>query len=188
MEFGVWVMIKNFNPRTHKECDLVLLIDFLKQYSFQSTHSQRVRPGIAHRFLKTILISIHALTKSATRGATSCHWLVSYFNPRTHKECDPSAAEVHINFTVISIHALTKSATIWIYPSQNSENYFNPRTHKECDPFPSSPFLRDSDFNPRTHKECDVIPDNKFKDQQAISIHALTKSATNFFLILHLNY
>ena len=33
-----------FNPRTHKECDLVLGFTLMILKAFQSTHSQRVRP------------------------------------------------------------------------------------------------------------------------------------------------
>ena len=123
----------DFNPRTHKECD----------------------PAGISAVAKTMGISIHALTKSAT----SCNWLflgrLPYFNPRTHKECDvcnrfwffhhlqvsihaltKSATRVCTRPSIptrISIHALTKSATCaaWILFSRRF--YFNPRTHKECD-------------------------------------------------------
>jgi len=37
-------------------------------------------------------------------------WLLVYFNPRTHEECDPCL----------------------IFLSQ-TRRYFNPRTHEECD-------------------------------------------------------
>ena len=77
-----------FNPRTHKECDPLLLVNVASLTIFQSTHSQRVRLLMHRIYLDTWIISIHALTKSATRWTS---W--------------------DGNASVISIHALTKSAT-----------------------------------------------------------------------------
>jgi hypothetical protein len=57
--------------------------------TFQSTHSQRVRPFNDVLFDSILYISIHALTKSATRDDNQVTRL-----------------------TIISIHALTKSATV----------------------------------------------------------------------------
>ena len=77
----------DFNPRTHEECDTVE----------QITAQQE-------------MISIHALTRSATLGNNSNRYHWCYFNPRTHEECD--------EFIYIRLfHSL----------------YFNPRTHEECD-------------------------------------------------------
>ena len=56
------------------------------------------------------VISIHALTRSATYTAEEWELMMSDFNPRTHKECDNGHIKVK-NITLISIHALTRSAT-----------------------------------------------------------------------------
>ena len=78
---------------------------------------------------------------------------------------------------------------------------FNPRTHKECDWRISSGPYRPPYFNPRTHKECDLArvshllgtdlfqsthsqgvrrkPTNTRLSKLKISIHALTRSATD---------
>ena len=57
---------KYFNPRTHKECDMWLFLVNLLVFR----------------------ISIHALTRSATAGASVEVVDQNDFNPRTHKECD----------------------------------------------------------------------------------------------------
>ena len=77
---------------------------------FQSTHSQRVRPKGKSIFIVTSGISIHALTKSATKMVGDLDYTLINFNPRTHKECD-------------GFRLLFKS----------KYGNFNPRTHKECD-------------------------------------------------------
>ena len=78
----------NFNPRTHEECDILLWLLCFPQTEFQSTHSRGVRPEASYRSMHTITISIHALTRSATK-------------------CN----QRYIRKYLISIHALTRSAT-----------------------------------------------------------------------------
>ena len=129
----------DFNPRTHKECDCKKSsVNFLTK-SFQSTHSQGVRPDFLVNSIRHICISIHALTRSATENRFNNHAT-----------------------NLISIHALTRSATGAVpYPGLKLGN-FNPRTHKECD-FDFSVFTcLTSYFNPRTHKECDAIVSIRF--------------------------
>ena len=63
----------DFNPRTHKECDGLAISAKLTSKPFQSTHSQRVRHVNFTSLSKTSLISIHALTKSATRSCIACY-------------------------------------------------------------------------------------------------------------------
>ena len=104
----------------------------VRQKIFQSTHSQRVRQKHKRCIQFLPFISIHALTKSATPEPASSHflwmisihaltksatcdwcwylWSVSYFNPRTHKECDLNDSDAN-----------------------DVLQDFNPRTHKECD-------------------------------------------------------
>ena len=77
-----------FNPRTHGECDQVLLLQNFVQLWFQSTHSRGVRHQGLWSCKLTRLISIHALTGSATLYAFVSSVVFFNFNPRTHGECD----------------------------------------------------------------------------------------------------
>ena len=129
------------------------------------------------------MVSIHALTKSATFCSIIYTSNFYGFNPRTHEECDCRV-----------LYALLTSYR------------FNPRTHEECDlyfffyhsvkrlfqsthsrrvrPSPSTFIDFLDSFNPRTHEECDdVFVINVMGEN--VSIHALTKSATlNFASLL----
>ena len=67
---------------------LLHCIKFISHATFQSTHSQRVRPNSNTKDALPLNISIHALTKSATRCIRRKYVWWCYFNPRTHKECD----------------------------------------------------------------------------------------------------
>ena len=55
---------------------------------FQSTHSQGVRCTLLWLIDRITDISIHALTRSAILSLLTSYLNASYFNPRTHKECD----------------------------------------------------------------------------------------------------
>ena len=79
---------RSFNPRTHEECDVTPRVLCSLVWRFQSTHSRRVRQPVNRGVivqsgfnprtheecdlyellwsLRIILVSIHALTKSAT--------------------------------------------------------------------------------------------------------------------------
>ncbi len=100
----------NFNPRTHKECDLPQLHSLLFPEKFQSTHSQGVRRNSIYTNIIASIISIHALTRSATLDLIGQDYKAYHFNPRTHKECDGNAIAKWA-VSKISIHALTRSAT-----------------------------------------------------------------------------
>ena len=77
-----------FNPRTHEECDVFKI----------------------RQIVVVLIISIHALTRSATQPIYHLIRQASYFNPRTHEECDTSGTATLV-----------------------SGSDFNPRTHEECD-------------------------------------------------------
>ena len=125
------------------------------------------------------VISIHALTRSAT--SFGCNFtLFSYdFNPRTHEECDVANTSYVLNSKPISIHALTRSATIGIFVIQSNRTISihaltrsatQPQIINSMSQFifqsthsrgvrltrsaSSSRFLYN--FNPRTHEECDL--------------------------------
>ena len=61
------IYIASFNPRTHEECDKLVLLATFFLIQFQSTHSRGVR-------LSTLKL---------------CS-IIKSFNPRTHEECDKS--------------------------------------------------------------------------------------------------
>ena len=80
---------------------------------FQSTHSHGVRRGAMDLKGLIDMISIHALTWSATNISVGCLITDQNFNPRTHMECD------------LDCHKRRKQPY-----------YFNPRTHMEYDSGP----------------------------------------------------
>ena len=123
----------HFNPRTHEECDELVPVKSFMYSLFQSTHSRGVRLSTLTLSRSSPMISIHALTRSATffsdasplSKAISIHALtrsatnlcvrltemIFNFNPRTHEECDANNLLQWDVQAPISIHALTRSAT-----------------------------------------------------------------------------
>ncbi len=78
---------------------------------FQSMHSRGVQQA-AHATHQTVdMISIHALTRSATVCAPKTPRQKHYFNPCTHEECNIAVRLSNSSRPLISIHALTRSAT-----------------------------------------------------------------------------
>ena len=99
-------------------------------------------------------ISIHALTRRATRFSQICF----------------------PNFN-ISIHALTRRATLYgSFPLVLLFD-FNPRPHEEGDTLPQCSRTAQVYFNPRPHEEGDDDRPQAAVTRQ-ISIHALTRRAT----------
>ena len=122
---------------------------------FQSTHSRGVRPSIVVFNESILLVSIHALTRSATESGMMSH--ISGF---------------------VSIHALTRSATLILIPIGPCLDCFNPRTHEECD----CPLVRIPDqrtmFQSTHSRGVRLIIDVEYYTEIPVSIHALTRSAT----------
>ena len=151
------------------------------------------------------MISIHALTRSATWLACWLRKRTSYFNPRTHEECDTKNLEQIVTL-LISIHALTRSATFRLlkpfltlstFQSTHSRGVrrglsvvayaffnFNPRTHEECDEFPF--LLSASSYEFQSTHSRGVRPHHYSYQNEIdhISIHALTRSATSLLFLL----
>ena len=129
------LFIEKFQSTHSQRVRLKNLIINTQVILFQSTHSQRVRLQYSNCSIIYPCISIHALTKSATEINFKPHSFNVYFNPRTHKECDPLLLvnvasltifqsthsqrvrllmhRIYLDTWIISIHALTKSATRW---------------------------------------------------------------------------
>ena len=102
--------LQDFNPRTHEECDDRPALEKLIRDVFQSTHSRGVR--LADHCLRRIavIISIHALTRSATEQhfALDHNWSIS-IHALTRSATGRYGDTAMI--LQISIHALTRSAT-----------------------------------------------------------------------------
>ena len=100
----------DFNSRTHVECDAQTRCAKYWVLQFQLTHSRGVRPKCPGR-----------------RGAND-----------------------------ISTHALTWSATMMDSDGTTRRTHFNSRTHVECDLSITGRFFYVKNFNSRTHVECDM--------------------------------
>ncbi len=121
-----------FNPRTHEECDVEVGCFISTKKIFQSTHSRGVRLGAVfeHNDFKKFqsthsrgvrrrngtaynasdIISIHALTRSATiPKVVPVSNIIISIHALTRSATDPIEGEP--NGATISIHALTRSAT-----------------------------------------------------------------------------
>ena len=129
---NVRVITNSFNPRTHEECDVYLLNCTIFTQKFQSTHSRGVRHKMSDKqllglvFQSThsrgvrlftlkiwsvfLLVSIHALTRSATTAAgnNSLAVLVSIHALTRSATNMPNLTKQQAD---VSIHALTRSAT-----------------------------------------------------------------------------
>ena len=94
-----------FNPRTHEECDCIKLDD--KQHS-KTVSIHALTRSATRRFLshsRLLTVSIHALTRSAT-----CCYLLRFcgyvsFNPRTHEECDAILGQLTGDYLFQSTHS-----------------------------------------------------------------------------------
>ena len=122
---------------------------------FQSTHSR----GVRHSKKKCIGRYSQCFNPRTHEECDLIQLLllqlIHGFNPRTHEECDPAFVELLFGWNVFqSTHS--RGVRRKLLPAKTSPKSFNPRTHEECD------FL--------------VTWLSLFSD---VSIHALTRSATN---------
>ena len=190
-------MLSCFNPRTHEECDGTFVTAYISVVRFQSTHSRGVRRG-AHRpdSLRTgfnprtheecdtpqwasyifKMVSIHALTRSATYTGTWSLWsgwfqsthsrgvrpsngvrrvAVSSFQSTHSRGVRHNPPKALVTASCVSIHALTRSATTLKAIRQRPPVFQS--THSRGVRHTHQSSQRDSiiRFNPRTHEECD---------------------------------
>ena len=120
---------------------------------FQSTHSRGVRRILTQRLINLFGVSIHALTRSATP---------------TQLPEQPKAP--------VSIHALTRSATV-VYSFTMPDGKFQSTHSRGVRLAVMGAVPIAGSFNPRTHEECDQYRGGS-RHRRAVSIHALTRSAT----------
>ena len=121
-----------------------------------SIHALTKRATRIHRkVICQLLISIHALTKRATSRLFSILNIFSNFNPRSHEESDVKFFKFDNVKLSISIHALTKRATINACNISDcfkiSIHALTKRATKENHEHKYVCF----NFNPRSHEESD---------------------------------
>ena len=143
---------KNFNSRTHVECDLGYITskDLLDNFNSR-THVECDEICLANRARKAI--STHALTWSAT---------FTYSRHPIRKRISTHAltwsATTRVTFLCLLIQfQLTHSRGVRLDFAHTHvwQIHFNSRTHVECDLRQSVPAAAEGNFNSRTHVECD---------------------------------
>ena len=80
---------KNFNPRTHEDCDKHVDGRVGGSLNFNPRTHEECDADIYGSSNRLKVISIHALTRSATIISPLETYTKNNFNPRTHEECDP---------------------------------------------------------------------------------------------------
>ena len=150
-----WRRSCRFNPRTREECDDVDGFPPCPFAKFQSTHSRGVQPTgrsawyASVRFQSThsrgvrrcrrrgarrrVVVSIHALARSATSS------VLDLFDPGFRFQSTHSRG--------VRLPDRCRAAS--------RRSCFNPRTREECDPPPYAGKPPSRSFNPRTREECD---------------------------------
>ncbi|KFM93437.1 hypothetical protein DJ90_4788 [Paenibacillus macerans] len=102
------------------------------------------------------------------------------FNPRTHMECDDRLASCQIkllNFQSTHSHGVRLYAFCVFGFRQRFQSTHSHGVRLDGIVRSSSAF--EISFNPRTHMECDARPRYRRRSVFALSIHALTWSATD---------
>ena len=146
-----------FNPRTREECDATIHHACALRFAFQPTHSRRVRPWDAQVDVLVVLVSTHALAKSATPAVAPEHADELVSTHALAKSATRRRRGQRHRWRV-STHALAKSATWHAWLPRRSPPCFNPRTREECDAGHGTDQSVHPGFNPRTREECDTCP------------------------------
>ena len=126
------IMQLYFNPRTHTECDFEEAQSYLtieisihapiqsamkapgwsrRLAEFQSTHPYRVRLRIFSYCTPVYIFQSTHPYRVRCNNRSCCQIRSSYFNPRTHTECDLILTD-YGSYTSISIHAPIQSAIV----------------------------------------------------------------------------
>ena len=145
-------MFQSTHSRGVRQLGHTLMSFFIR---FQSTHSRGVRLYIALVTTQAQYVSIHALTRSATSNVPATYILSQCFNPRTHEECDRHA--------------------VW---SVQRDASFNPRTHEECDRTYFVELKTTGKFQSTHSRGVRHMERYRTQINGGVSIHALTRSAT----------
>ena len=168
----------HFNPRTHEECDVQGSNILIDSGIFQSTHSRGVRPVGLSTTNSNYKISIHALTGSATKKRVTYGIQNNNFNPRTHGECDIYHDNILWLNLIISIHAPARGATRCLWRLWRIFRHFNPRTREGCDLCLKWMGQTRKKFQSTHPRGVRPMLEMNGPDEEEISIHALTGSAT----------
>ena len=100
--------IFGFNPHTHAGCDLIVIVDSIKE-EFQSTHPRRVWLELPED-LTGIVVSIHTPTQGVTQDGQWYQMTIDGFNPHTHAGCDRKHLFQKLG-SYVSIHTPTQGVT-----------------------------------------------------------------------------
>ena len=144
---------------------------------FQSTLSRRERRIHRGQLTQSRQISIHALTKRATK--TLFDYLTEEkFQSTLSRRERPVKWDEDQKKVAISIHALTKRATLTKKYLESEGKISIHALTKRATLLQYVAFKPCRDFNPRSHEESDVERIQSIVND-IISIHALTKRATD---------
>ena len=147
------ILIDNFNPCSHEDCNTSNRPKTFAFFSFQSMQSWRLqlpRPAVCPNFaqfqsmqswrlqpnseylrLKGIEISIHAVMKTATRHIRTRVRRTQISIHAVMKTATISDFDIN-NYYTISIHAVMKTATLQQLMLENRLLNFNPCSHEDC--------------------------------------------------------
>ena len=177
--------MRNFNPRTHEECDDTPCTTSRKRCLFQSTHSRGVRlisyriPYDRETFQSTHsrgVRRVHRQPRQKPGGFQSTHSRgVRQFE---FEFCPKCGRFQSTHSRGVRLHNPITTAVSVIY--------FNPRTHEECD-FGQSVVLGRVKISIHALTRSATIRSGCNRTGWRISIHALTRSATELLSAMRKN-
>jgi len=138
------------------------------------------------RQIRAMVVSIHALVRSATFSSTQVYPPEAGFNPRARAERDSDITTGTFVFRKVSIHALVRSATLYLIPQGQRHKLF--QSTRSCG-------ARQAELITELGKELVSIhalvrsaTSIDFVSCLAlhVSIHALVRSATRFLVFLYI--
>ncbi len=100
---------------------------------FQSTRSRRARLPWCRAFVVVIVVSIHALAKSATRDSMVETWTNIGFNPRAREERDPSKSPDYRHAKGFQSTRSRRARPAESRCNASPPQRFNPRAREERD-------------------------------------------------------
>ena len=203
-----YVCFRSFNPRTHEGCDIFFSATLRSKVEFQSTHPRRVRLLLPHPCTGTVVFQ-----STHPRGVRHVHTVLpspmSRFQSTHPRGVRPQVGRYQDSHKHVSIHAPTKGATLRLLLLDRvlAVSIHAPTKGATCSSRLCT--FRPCRFNPRTHKGCDIanymtdLYARKFQSTHPrrvrphigdgacipfgrVSIHAPTKGATGYQLLIHI--
>ncbi len=144
----------HFNPRTHEECDSYK--PSLQYFAYISIHAL-TRSATRQNVILPLScgISIHALTRSAT-GQDFFRKRHAYISIHALTRSATSMNNLKRIPFLISIHALTRSATPTMLYRHSCISLFQSTHSRGVRRVIANLTKLKKHFNPRTHEECDI--------------------------------